>query len=251
MKISAALAYYNGRDYIDEQLDSILSQLKQEDEVIISVDSAEEGQMDLLRSRARKDPRIRLIKGPGRGVVRNFEHALRACSGDVIFLSDQDDIWEDDKVSVVMEAFKDKDVMAVLHNAVQVGASGEELEEPDLFTLRKSGTGIIKNMVMNSYVGCCMAFRRQLLPVILPIPDRMFMHDYWIGSCAEACGRVVVIRKALLRYRRHESNVTQMHHGSGGFMIRKRLDILYCLVILFRRRRKKWKRTQKNILIAD
>lgn len=251
MKISVALAYYNGGEYIEEQMDSILKQLGTKDELIISIDGAEDGSMDYLNKRAQADRRIRLTQGPGKGVLHNFEHALSLCTGDVIFLSDQDDIWEKGKVPAVMKAFKNKDYLAVLHNATLVDAKGEVNGEPDLFTLRKSRTGILKNLILNSYVGCCMAFRRELLPVILPIPDMMYMHDYWIGTAAEFCGRVALIKKPLIRYRRHETNVTQMYHGSIGFMIKKRLGILYCLAILFRRRRRIWKGKQKEDLISD
>ena len=251
MKISVALAYYNGGEYIKEQMDSILDQLGPSDELIISIDSAEDGSMDYLTKRAQADGRIRLTKGPGKGVVANFEHAISLCSGQVIFLSDQDDIWEKGKVETVMKAFEKGDYLAVLHNASLVDAKGVKNGESDLFTLRKSRTGILKNLILNSYVGCCMAFRRELLPVILPIPDKMYMHDYWIGTAAELCGRVGLIKRPLIRYRRHESNVTEMTHGSLGFMIRKRLGILYCLIILIKRRRRIWKGKQKQNLISD
>ena len=93
MKVSVAMAYYNGGEYINEQLSSILSQLGEEDEVILSVDAADDGSEKLLKKRAEEDARIHLLRGPGKGVVKNFASAIAHCSGDVIFLSDQDDIW--------------------------------------------------------------------------------------------------------------------------------------------------------------
>lgn len=235
MTISVALAYYNGGTYIEEQLDSILCQLGGEDEVVLSVDGAADGSMPLLKERAAGDKRIRLNKGPGRGVVRNFENAIRHCNGDIIYLSDQDDIWKKDKVKKIQEIFRDKEVTAVLHNAEIVDEKGQPTGEKTLFELRGSRPGRFKNLIKNSYVGCCMAFRRELTPLICPIPEEMYMHDFWIGAAAESAGKVCCLDDVLISYRRHSANVTEMHHGSLKFMLRKRVDILRCLMLLEKR----------------
>ena len=104
MKISVAMAYYNGGAYIEEQMESILSQLGERDELIISVDGASDGSEPLLLKMAEIDKRIRVIKGPGKGVVKNFENAIRHCVGEIIYLSDQDDIWKPGKVEKVNAA---------------------------------------------------------------------------------------------------------------------------------------------------
>ena len=83
-----------------------------------------------------------------------------------------------------------------------------------------------------------MAFKKELLPLILPIPKRMYMHDYWIGTAAELTGKVALLKEPLICYRRHGNNVTEMHHGSPGFMLKKRLDILLCLLELRRRKKR-------------
>ena len=235
MRISVALAFYNGKKYMDEQLNSIREQLGPEDEIIISVDGAEDGSDELLERFAMEDSRIQLIEGPHKGVVRNFENAISHCGGDIIFLADQDDIWVKDKVKKVLGAFARSDVMAILHNGRLVDAQGNDTGEKTLFELRGSRTGILKNLIKNSYVGCCMAFRKELLPVILPIPEEMYMHDYWIGTAAELCGGTGLLKEPLLLYRRHGENVTEMNHGTFGFMVKKRLGMLKCLCLLKRR----------------
>ena len=184
MKISVAMAYYNGGMYIEEQMDTILTQLSEQDEVIVSVDGASDGSKPLLLKMAEEDKRIHVIKGPGKGVVKNFENAIRHCSGEIIYLSDQDDIWKPDKVKKVNEAFLNPKVKAVLHDAQIVDECGNPTGAEGLFANRGSRKGILKNLIKNSYVGCCMAFRRELIPVICPIPKEMYMHDYWIGTAA-------------------------------------------------------------------
>lgn len=237
MKISVALAYYDGAEYIEEQLTSILSQLSDRDEVILSVDRAFDGSMDMLRGFEEQDKRIFITNGPSKGVVKNFEHAIKMCSGDIIFLSDQDDVWLPDKVKTVRKAFRDKEVMAVLHDAKIVDEHLNEVE-PSFFKLRGSGTGFFKNLWKNSYIGCCMAFRREMTEYILPIPEDMYMHDYWIGATAECMGRVELIDEPLILYRRHSANVTDMKHGSLFFMLEKRWNMLLLLL--------KWKRNYKK-----
>ena len=235
MNISVAMAYYNGGQYIEEQLQSILSQIGPEDEIIVSVDGADDGSMEYLLEKARGDRRIRLTKGPGRGVVKNFEHAISQCQGDYIFLSDQDDIWMADKVEKVRKALGQEGTVAVLHNGVLADEQGRTIEGPSLFELRNSRDGILHNLVKNSYMGCCMAFRKELVPIILPIPEEMYMHDYWIGTAAEMMGRVALIKKPLIKYRRHQDNVTDLEHGSTAFMLKKRLYMVRCLQILKKR----------------
>jgi len=235
MKISVALAYYNGEKYIEDQIASILPQLAAEDEVVISVDAANPASRKILKSLSESDERIRVIRGPGKGVVRNFERAIRACVGDVIFLSDQDDVWADNKVERVIKEFEDPEVMAVLHDARLMDGQGTFLDEKSMFSFRRTDTGAVHNIVRNGYVGCCMAFRRKLVGIICPIPGEMYMHDFWIGMAAEMAGKVVLIKEPLLYYRRHGFNVTELRHGNLGFMLRKRIDMVRCLSVLRKR----------------
>ena len=233
--ISVALAYYNGGKYIRKQLYSILEQLGPEDEVVLSVDEASDGSAELLEQMARNDHRVRLVEGPGLGVVKNFEYAISACKGDFIFLSDQDDLWKENKVKKVIKAFEKPEIDVVLHNAEII--DGDEVLQcgATMFDYRQSSTGLVKNLVKNSYVGCCMAFRSRIRPVILPIPDSMYMHDYWIGTAGEMLGGTGLLKECLIQYRRHDENVTEMKHGSVSFMIKKRISILRCLLILKKR----------------
>ena len=135
-------------------------------------------------------------------------------------------------------AFSNPEVKAVLHDAEIVDENGVATGAASLFSIRGSRAGILKNLLKNSYVGCCMAFRKELIPIICPIPNEMYMHDYWIGTAAEYMGKVCFLDEPLIGYRRHSSNVTQMTHGSIRFMIKKRIDIIRCLGLLKKRVRK-------------
>lgn len=221
--ISVAVVTYNGETHIAEQLDSILRNLGKNDEVVISDDGSGDCTRDILEQYREKDARIRVLDGPGQGVIANVEYALKHCQGDYIFLSDQDDVWMPDKVKKVMDVFEKKSAMLVVHDARVTDASCQEVLIPSFFEYRKSGKGALKNIYKNTYIGCCMAFRREVLDVVCPIPKNVHMHDQWIGvKCDMKYHRTVFLPEPLICYRRHENNVSELTHGSVGEMIRNR-----------------------------
>ena len=205
-KISVALAAYKGEKYLSQQLDSILPQLGREDELIISDDLPGGDTERIAEFYAAADSRVKYIKGPGRGVIKNFENAIRHCSGEYIFLCDQDDVWLPQKVSRVTEKL-DGGAMAVLHDA-QVGDGNLNITEPSFFKAHGTRPGVLANIIRNSYVGCCMAFDARLREYILPFPEDLPMHDQWIGIIASIKGRVEFLNEPLIIYRRHGGTVT-------------------------------------------
>lgn len=207
MKISVALAAYKGEQYIAEQLDSIISQLGENDEIIVCDDYPQGDTCTIVQNYANQDKRIRYIEGEGKGVVRNFENALNACSGDVIFLCDQDDVWQPDKVSSVMAEIENgADI--VLHDAA-VTDGNLNITEPSFFAIRNSNVDYKSNLIKNTFVGCCMAFTRQVMLDTLPFPKDLPMHDWWIALAAIKKGyKAVLLEKPLILWRRHGGNVT-------------------------------------------
>ncbi|MBQ9850025.1 MAG: glycosyltransferase family 2 protein [Clostridia bacterium] len=207
MKISVALAAYKGEKYIAEQIDSILSQLGSNDELIVSDDHPAGEMREIVESMASCDGRIRYIEGEGRGVVRNFENALKACSGDIIFLCDQDDVWMSDKVETVMKEFKNGAEL-VLHDALITDAALKTIS-PSCFSVHGANLSFAKNLVKNTFVGCCMAFTKELLAEAVPFPDGIAMHDWWIALVAlKKKRKAILIEKPLIKWRRHGENVT-------------------------------------------
>lgn len=204
--VSVVMAAYNGEKYIREQLLSVLKQLSENDEVIISDDNPYTGTYEAVKEYIESDGRIRYIKGPGKGVIKNFENAISAAEGDYIFLCDQDDVWLDGKVRAVSEELGNGAVV-VMHDAIVTDENLNPVKQ-SFFEAMGSGTGIIKNIIKNTYIGCCMAFSKNLKPFILPFPDDLPMHDQWIGLAGEKAGRVALIKEPLIYYRRHSGAVT-------------------------------------------
>lgn len=196
-RISVCMGTFNGERFIEPQLESILAQLGPQDEVVVSDDGSTDDTLEMIRRFG--DARVRIFEAPRRGVTRNFENALARSVGRYIFLSDQDDVWLEGKLTATCEALETHSL--VVSDCKVTDAEGGPLHE-SYFALIGSGPGILRNFLRNSYLGCCMAFRRELLELALPIPPAV-AHDYWIGMLDELTGQPFFLRRALLLYRRH------------------------------------------------
>lgn len=211
VRISVCMATYNGERYILPQLYSILRQLSSEDEIVISDDGSKDNTINLIKSIS--DPRIRIIKNVGpHGYTYNFENALCHASGKYIFLSDQDDIWMDNKVEYMLNALKTYDFL--VSNANLINSDGNLIAD-SYFNMRKPNRSFVGNILKCGYLGCCMAFKRCVLEKALPFPKDhvMCLHDNWLFLVGKFFFKTLIIKEKLISYRRHSTNVS-----SGGFM---------------------------------
>ena len=223
------MASYNGQMFIDEQICSIINQLSHEDELIISDDGSNDLTLDIINGYIANDIRIKLINGPQTGLVANFDNVLKHAQGEYIFLADQDDVWECNKVSVFLEYLQNN--MLVVSDCSVNDESLNVINE-SFFSLNSSKSGFVKNLFKNSYLGCCMAFRKELLKDILPFPLKIPMHDWWIGLVAESRYSVKFIPERLIKYRRHGGNASPTAEKSTSSFLTKlnyRLSLIYCL----------------------
>lgn len=219
MKISICLASFNGEEFIFEQINSILDQLDEQDELIISDDSSTDKTLSIIKDF--EDSRIKVSAGNKfYNPVYNFENALKQTTGDVIVLSDQDDIWLGNKLGLIRQRFQTKPakIYTLVLDGQMIDESGTMIEESIFATLR-SGKGLIKNLIKNTYMGCCMAFSRDLLEKVLPFPKGIPMHDSWIGLLSEFYGEIDFVPEKTIRYRRHSSNQS---YQETGFICRTR-----------------------------
>ncbi len=229
MRISVCMATYNGAGQIRPQLISILSQLDPCDQVVVVDDCSTDDTVQQIRSF--EDFRIELFENPTNvGAAKTFERALQLATGDLIFLSDQDDLWLDNKVSVIGNIFSTQDVDLIVHNAIVV--RGNQVMEDSLFRVRNSASGVIKNLISNTYTGCCMAFRKEILEVALPIPSSHgILHDVWIGILANLYGyKIVFLDTPLIEFRRHEKNATTLERRKIFSILSERIELLFFLV---------------------
>lgn len=230
-KISVCIPTYNGGKYIHEQLASILIQLPADSEVIISDDSSSDNTLDIVRGF--NDDRIKVIPGNSfKSPTFNLENALNNVTGDHIFLADQDDIWEKDKVTVMSGLLDEYDL--VLSDCSLINETGAVISG-SFFRLNRSKKGFINNLIKNSYIGCCMAFNGKILKRALPFPKNIPMHDAWIGLIGELFGRTVFCDKKLIKYRRHDNNLSPTSGKSPYPMLKKISFRINLFLNLFRR----------------
>ena len=200
--ISVCVPTFNGAPYIAAQLASILRSPRV-GEVLVSDDGSTDGTLDVLR--AIGDARVQVVDGPRRGLIRNYEVLLARARGEFVFLADQDDIWLPEKVDTMVAHQENADLVV---SDCTVTDADLVVVHPSFFALRRSGPGLLRNLLRNSYLGCCMAIRRDLLRHALPFPERLPMHDWWLGLVGEAFGTVAFIPEKLVLYRRHGANMS-------------------------------------------
>lgn len=200
MKVSVCMATFNGEKYLRAQLDSILMQLNSHDELIISDDGSTDGTKGIIASY--QDPRIKVFHSTHKNLILNFENALRNATGELIFLSDQDDIWFPDKVEKYK--FNLNKNQLVFSNA-KVFKESNQHENKLFFRGNSKKTGLLNNLIKVKFLGCTLAFKRTVLQKALPFPKNIPMHDIWIGLIAETLGKTFYIDEPLIYYRRHEN----------------------------------------------
>lgn len=218
MKISIALCTYNGEKYLSEQLESLLNQTKPIDEIVICDDQSKDGTELVVKNFEAKLP-IRFYKNESSlRVVKNFEKAANLCTGDIIFFCDQDDVWEKDKIQVMLDVFSKNDSLELLFsNAELVNGELEPLEK-DLwqsvrfwkqqqaeFQQKKEVDILLQG---NRVTGCTMAVKRSLIERVTPFPENIhptFIHDYWLAMVAAHRGTIGIIDQKLVKYRQHAS----------------------------------------------
>lgn len=208
--VSVCMATFNGESYIKEQLDSILPQLKAEDEIVISDDGSSDRTLEIIERY--HDPRIKVLnhlKRKGKYsfdyTTHNFENAIANSIGDYIFLSDQDDVWLPEKYDVMLAALNTCDI--VVSDCRIVDADLKTLEESKINSVNINNR-VLYNIIRNQNIGCCMAFSRKVLDKVLPFPQYGVAQDFWIAVFGGLFYKLRYIYQPLLLYRRHEGNVS-------------------------------------------
>ena len=208
------MATYNGAKYIQDQLDSFICQTRLPDEVVISDDGSADSTLHILERFKEKAPfTVIILKGrENLGVAGNFDRALRAITGELVFLSDQDDFWFQSKLET-METIAEShpEAQAIICDAAIADANLNDIGLTKLGQARSAGLSST-----NFHMGCCAAFRRSLLALVLPIPRRTdkhhqivyLSHDAWMIKVSEALGTKLIIEDVLQYYRRHGGNLS-------------------------------------------
>jgi len=209
---------YNGARFLEEQLASLLAQSRPPDEVIVCDDGSSDSTVALLRTFAAQSPfSVLLHENKDRlGSTKNFEQAIKLCNGELIYLCDQDDIWDSEKISLTEALFiANPNVSLVFTNADVVDKNArsfgytlwETLRIDKTLKARLQTSGGLEVLLERPIVtGATMAFRSRFKDLVIPIPDDIsLIHDGWIALILSLVGTFDLSDRPLLKYRQHDA----------------------------------------------
>ena len=233
-RVEIALATWHGAAHLGSQLASLERQTVQDFRLVVRDDGSGDGTVPLLRAwiarRARGD--LLIEDGRGRlGIIGNFSAALSATRAPVVFLCDQDDVWDPDKIERTLAAMAQAQArhgpqapLLVHGDARMVAADGRPLHPSFAASMGLDlahGGELRRLLLRNAVTGCTVAVNRELLSLALPVPAAAIMHDWWLGLVAAGCGHVVAMPGACLDYRQHAGNALGAASGRLWHLLRR------------------------------
>lgn len=237
--ISVCMAVFNGKKYLNQQIISLISQTNKIDELVIIDDSSSDDSLQIISSVKSIDIKLSL-NDTNLGHVKTFEKGLNAAIGDIIFLSDQDDVWMENKISAVKEIFDlNPSVNLVHHELLYVDENLSDLNNP----LRLINFGLqnrLKFLLMQLYkpelFGCGIAIRKSLIEKLLPFPSCVYAHDHWLSIIAALHGDVYMSPLQLVKYRQHNSNLTPKNKNKLSEILKLRIKFTKMIFIALYRK---------------
>jgi glycosyltransferase involved in cell wall biosynthesis len=239
--LSIAMATYNGEKYIREQINSILQQTYQDFELIICDDCSTDSTWIILQEYEKLDVRIHCYKNEQNiGFIKNFEKAISYCNGKYIALSDQDDIWTEDHLEILLN--HKANFSLICSNAEYITSAGIRtgITTKDIGKLKYVDTNSDRQLFhlffCNFVQGATVLFDKSLVNDALPIPEKIDFHDYWLALVAIINNGIKYINNITLLYRQHENNLTKDAERSIIYRIRNHRNNnidRYCLVYNF------------------
>ncbi|HHW45906.1 MAG TPA: glycosyltransferase [Clostridiales bacterium] len=219
MKISVAIATYNGEKYIKSQLQSILDQDMPVDEVIICDDRSTDNTLIVAESFIKENglENWKVYKNAQNlGFSRNFFNAISKTTGDIIFLADQDDIWLPNKVSVMYGIMlQNPKILALSSRYSLIDSFNKDIENPGIINVDIKDDGAmepvsVQSLIGCSYIrGCATCFRASLKASLIDINlDDLLAHDWLINILASLNGKNYIVNKILFKYRYHGENAS-------------------------------------------
>ncbi len=230
------MATCNGEQFLRQQIDSVLNQGYENFEFIICDDNSDDSTIDIISSYLLKHPQIKLYKNSSCiGVVKNFEKGITLSRGDYIALCDQDDIWRVDKLNIYLNQLKNinrnlKSAPIMIHSDLRMISSTDKIIKSSYFQFRKYK--LRANKDLSHIVGPCgvmgntILMNSKLKEYILPFPDALAVHDYWIALINEIYGYRITVNDTLVDYRIHEKNFSNSKNNIDRSFLKVLKNIL-------------------------
>lgn len=236
MRISVVMSTYNGEKYVTEQLDSIRLQTRKADEVVISDDCSKDTTIEVVQEYINRYglSTWRFIKNnENKGFVRNFLDGAENATGELIFFSDQDDIWSDTKIEHMEDALKEKNALAVYCLMDTIGADGKQTTN-QTYNMNKIKTksriqkiSLCEKVKYGRSPGLCLAFKKELLKEVRTMAlEYGLSHDLPVGTVAAVRGGYYALNETLVHHRIHGNNASSPETSLLGSIssLKKQID---------------------------
>ena len=215
---------YNGSKYLYEQLNSIMNQTVKDFELIICDDCSTDNTIEIINEFQKKDSRIKLYPNEQNlGFKKNFERAIKLCTGDYIALCDQDDVWTENHLEALLSNIGDNYVIAGNNELVDKSLQSLNITffDSHLFSINKYPTNkdVLKKILLsgNCFQGASMLLKKDIIEHYLPLPEKINYHDSWLAALACCLNKFAVTETVITKYRQHESQVTSGDKSNSGF----------------------------------
>ncbi len=213
--VSIALCTYNGGPYIRQQLDTLVGQTYANIELVVVDDCSTDDTVAILKEYAAKYPQVKLHHNPGNlGYIKNFEKAISLTQGQLIALADQDDIWDTDKIRLMVNGIGDN--MMLYHDSEFIDEEGQPMNKK-VSDIRNFYSGDDSRVFLfeNCVSGHCMLFKRQLVNYLTGF-NKVIIHDWWLAYIACNVGSIAYLPQALVQYRQHQKASTNILRQNRG-----------------------------------
>lgn len=219
MTSSVIMASYNGKDYIEKQLESIKNQTVKVDEVIICDDCSTDNTVDIIKryisENCLSDAWKLIINPSNKGYIGNFLDAINMATKEIVFFSDQDDIWDLGKIEMFLKAFEETNADAIYCLDDTIDSDGKTITNkiakinriPTKEKLYK--VSIMERLKYGRSPGLCLGFKKTLVPEIYSISQNYHLpHDLPVGLVAAAHNKYYLINEVLVHHRVHRKNAS-------------------------------------------
>jgi glycosyltransferase involved in cell wall biosynthesis len=213
-KVDILLATYNGEQYLREQLDSIMCQTYSNFRLLISDDCSSDSTKEILEEYVEKDKRIIVFsQEKNLGVVKNFEFLLKRVENKYFMFSDQDDIWNENKIEKSIKVIEETK-SDLVYSDLEVVDSSLNVTYSSYWKLKGFYKKIVKynnfeSLYLNNFItGCTMLSKKEFIDEVLPLPNtsKFILHDYWIPLILSQKHKITYIEEPLIKYRQHKNN---------------------------------------------
>ncbi len=216
-KVQVLMSTYNGEKYIEQQIDSLLQQYREnlELEIFIRDDGSKDGTVSIIEEYSQNYPNITFLKGENKGVISSFfELVLKANVNDDFFaFCDQDDVWKPSKVLRAIRLLEKEDSAIPLLYFSRLDIVDEKLNLLKQSPVPPSGVGFENALIQNIATGCTIFFNKTMLELFkthVPNKENVTMHDSWFYLLGTGLGKVIYDEESHLLYRQHSSNTLGM-----------------------------------------